>query len=93
MHLARRDWRPPPLVLAVVTTIGAAALVLYLQQRAMTALESQNEVIVRQLAEQTASDIATELRRTLDDFRNDTLLSQCSAECETRDSAADNQDA
>ena len=32
-------------------------------------------------------------RRTLDDFRNDTLLSQCSAECETRDSAADNQDA
>jgi hypothetical protein len=32
-------------------------------------------------------------RRTLDDFRNDTLLSQCSAECETRDSAADNQNA
>lgn len=31
-------------------------------------------------------------RRTLDDFRNYTLLSQCSAECETRDSAADNQD-
>lgn len=30
--------------------------------------------------------------RTLDDFRNDTLRSQCSAECETRDSAADNQD-
>ena len=32
-------------------------------------------------------------RSTLDDFRNDTLFSQCSAECETRDSAADNQDA
>jgi hypothetical protein len=32
-------------------------------------------------------------RRTLDDFRNYTLLSQCSGECETRDSAADNQDA
>lgn len=31
--------------------------------------------------------------RTLDDFRNDTLLSQGSAERETRDSAADNQDA
>jgi hypothetical protein len=31
--------------------------------------------------------------RTLDNFRNYTLLSQCSAECETRDSAADNQDA
>jgi hypothetical protein len=31
-------------------------------------------------------------RRTLDDFGNDTLFSQCSAECETRDSATDNQD-
>jgi hypothetical protein len=28
--------------------------------------------------------------RTLDNVRNHTLLSQCSAECETRDSAADN---
>ncbi len=32
-------------------------------------------------------------RRTLDDFRNDTLFSQCSGERETCDSAADNQDA
>jgi hypothetical protein len=31
-------------------------------------------------------------RRPLDDFRSDTLFSQCSAECETRDSATDNQD-
>ena len=64
-ELARRDWRPPPLVLAIVATIVAAGLVFYLQQRAMTALQSQNEVIVRQLAEQTAADIAVELRRTL----------------------------
>jgi hypothetical protein len=28
----------------------------------------------------------------LNDFRNDTLFSQCSAECETSDSATDNQD-
>ena len=28
MRLARRDWRPPPLVLAIVATIGAAGLVL-----------------------------------------------------------------
>ena len=73
MRLARRNWRPPPLVLAIVTTIGAAALVLYLQQRAMTALESQNAVILRQLAEQTASDISVELRRTLDGPIFDTL--------------------
>jgi len=73
MRLARRRWSPPPLVLAIVTTIGAAGLVLYLQQRAMTALESQNAVIVRQLAEQTATDIAVELRRTLDGPIFDTL--------------------
>ena len=73
MRLARRDWRPPPLVLAIVTTIGAAAVVLYLQQRALVALESQNAVIVRQLAEQTATDIAVELRRTLDGPVFDTL--------------------
>lgn len=73
MRLARRDWRPPPLVLAIVATIGAAVLVLYLQQRAMAALERQNAVIVHQLAEQTASDIAVELRRTLDGPVFDTL--------------------
>ncbi|MGE0361743.1 MAG: sensor histidine kinase [Vicinamibacterales bacterium] len=73
MRLARRDWRPQPLVLAIVATIGAAVLVFYLQQRAMTALQSQNEVIVRQLAEQTAADIAVELRRTLDGPIFDTL--------------------
>ena len=73
MRLARRDWRPPPLVLAIVATIVAAGLVLYLQQRAMRALELQNQVIVRQLAEQTVSDIAAELRRTLDGPIFDTL--------------------
>lgn len=73
MRLARRDWRPPPLVLAIAATIGAAGLVLYLQQRAMTALQTQNQVIVRQLAEQTATDIAAELRRTLDGPIFDTL--------------------
>ena len=73
MRLARRDWRPPPLLLAIAATIGAAGVVLFLQQRAMTALQSQNQVIVRQLAEQTASDIAAELRRTLDGPIFDTL--------------------
>ena len=58
MRLARRDWRPNPLVLAIVATIGAAGLVFYLQHRAITTLQSQNEVIVRQLSEQTAADIA-----------------------------------
>jgi signal transduction histidine kinase len=60
-------------VLAIVATIGAAGLMFYLQQRAMTALQSQNQVIVRQLAEQTAADIAVEMRRTLDGPIFDTL--------------------
>ncbi|MGE0813053.1 MAG: sensor histidine kinase [Vicinamibacterales bacterium] len=73
MRLARRDWRPPPLPLAIAATIAAAGLVLYLQQRAMSALESQNQVIVRQLAEQAATDIAVEIRRTIEGPIFDTL--------------------
>lgn len=73
MRLARRNWRPPPLLLAIVATIAAAGLVLYLQQRAMSALASQNQVIVRQLAEQAATDIAAEIRRTIEGPIFDTL--------------------
>lgn len=73
MRLARRDWRPPPLVLAIAATIAAAGLVLYLQQRAMATLASQNQVIVRQLAEQAATDIAVEIRRTIEGPIFDTL--------------------
>lgn len=73
VRIVRGDWRSPPLVLAIVATMGAAGLVLFLQQRAMTALQRQNAVIVRQLAEQAAADIAGELRRTLDGPIFDTL--------------------
>ena len=73
MSQTRRSWRPPPLVLAIAATLGAAGLVFYLQHRAMTALQQQNQVIVRQIAEQTAADIAVELRRTLDGPIFDTL--------------------
>jgi len=58
-------WRARPLGLAIIATIGAAGLVLYLQYRAIATLESQTEVIVRQISEQAADDIAAELRRTL----------------------------
>lgn len=73
MRLARRDWRPPPLLLAIAATVAAAGLVLYLQQRAMSALASQNQVIVRQLAEQAATDIAVEIQRTIEGPIFDTL--------------------
>ncbi len=37
------------MVLAIMATIGAAGLVLYLQHRAITTLQSQTPVIVRQI--------------------------------------------
>lgn len=61
------------MVLAITATIGAAVLVLYFQHRANTTLQSQTQVIVRQISEQTAVDIAVELRRTLDGPVFDTL--------------------
>jgi signal transduction histidine kinase len=73
MRLARRSWRPHPLILAIVATIGAAVLVFYLQHRAITTLQSQTQVIVRQLSEQAAEDVAREMRRTLDGPIFDTL--------------------
>jgi signal transduction histidine kinase len=65
MRLTHPLWRARPLVLAILATIGAAALVLYLQYRAVTALQSQTEVIVRQIGEQAAAEIAGELHRAL----------------------------
>lgn len=65
--------RPHPLLLAIIATLGAAALVFYLQHRAITTLQSQTEVIVRQLSEQAADDVARELRRTLNGPIFDTL--------------------
>jgi signal transduction histidine kinase len=61
------------MVFAITATIGAAGLVLFLQHRAITTLQSQNQVIVRQISEQTAVDIAVALRRTLDGPVFDTL--------------------
>lgn len=61
------------MVLAITATIGAAGLVLYLQHRAISTLQSQTEVILRQISEQTAADIAVELRHMLDGPVFDTL--------------------
>ena len=61
------------MVFAITATLGAAGLVLFLQHRAITALQTQNGVIVRQISEQTAADIAVALRRTLDGPVFDTL--------------------
>jgi hypothetical protein len=59
--------------LAITATLIAAALVLYLQHRAISALESQTQVVLRQMSEQTANDIVQQVRRTLDGPIFDTL--------------------
>jgi signal transduction histidine kinase len=62
------------MVLAVVATVCAAVFVFYYQYRSLEALQSQTRVIFRQISEQTAADIAMEVRRTLDGPVLDTLL-------------------
>jgi len=56
---------PPSLALAIVAVVLACAVVLYLQQQAMTTLRARNAVIERQFAEQVVNDIALELRRAV----------------------------
>lgn len=58
---------------AIAATLCAAALVLYFQYRAISELQAQTRVILRQGTEQTAADIATDLRHTLDGPVFDTL--------------------
>jgi signal transduction histidine kinase len=71
MRLALPGVRRPHL--AITATLIAAALVLYLQHRAISTLESQTRVILRQMSEQTATDIARQVRRTLEGPIFDTL--------------------
>ncbi|MGQ0736123.1 MAG: sensor histidine kinase [Acidobacteriota bacterium] len=55
-----------PMLFAIAATCGAAGLVLYLQHRALASLEAQTQIILRQIAAQTADDIAAEARQALD---------------------------
>jgi signal transduction histidine kinase len=73
MLVRRPAWLPHPMVLAIAATFCAAALVLYFQHRAISTLRSQTRVILTQISEQTASDVAAEVRRTLDGPVYDTL--------------------
>ena len=58
---------------AIGATICAAGIVLFFQHRAISALQAQSRVILRQVSEQSAADIAGDLRRTLDGPVFDTL--------------------
>jgi signal transduction histidine kinase len=61
------------MTLAIVATCCAAGLVLYLQYRALATLESQTQATLRQISEQTATDVAVEVRRSLDGPVRETL--------------------
>lgn len=65
MQVIERVWRLHPMVLVIAAMLCAAALVLLLQLRATSALKAQTEVILRQISEQAAVDVAQDLRRTL----------------------------
>src|SRR5262245_16710179 len=70
---SRRPRRSDPYLYAVAAIVCAAALVLYLQRSAVRDLRSQTAVVLRQIAEQTAREIAADVRRTLEGPVFDTL--------------------
>jgi signal transduction histidine kinase len=55
-----------PVTFMIVALLCAAGLVIYLQQRALRALDRQTAVIVQKIAEQATSDVLQSLRRTFD---------------------------
>ncbi len=55
--------RPDPLVVVVAALLTAAGLVVYLQHRALMALDRQTGVILQKVAEQTAAAAAADIRR------------------------------
>ena len=59
--------------LAIAATLCAAVAVLYFQHRALSALDSQTRVTLRQISEQTATDVAAAARRAIDGPVFDTL--------------------
>jgi signal transduction histidine kinase len=61
------------MVLAIAATFCAAGVVLYFQHRALSTLDSQTRVILRQISEQTAADVAVEVHRAIDGPVFDTL--------------------
>ena len=64
-----------PVTFMIVALLCAAGLVIYLQQRALRALDRQTALIVQKIAEQTTSDVLQSIRRTFDGPVFDTLAS------------------
>jgi signal transduction histidine kinase len=64
-----------PVTFMIVALLCAAGLVIYLQQRALRALDRQTALIVQKIAEQTTSEVLASIRRTFDGPVFDTLAS------------------
>ena len=65
--------RSDPVIFVIIAVFCAAALVIGLQHRALTALDRQTRLILQKVAEQTALSAAAEIRRTFDGPVFDTL--------------------
>lgn len=70
-HVSGKD----PVTLMAVALLCAAGLTIYLQQRALRALDRQTAVIVQKIAEETTSDVVQAIRRTFDGPVFDVLAS------------------
>jgi signal transduction histidine kinase len=64
--LVGRLRRPDPLVYVIAALLTAAGLVVYLQHRALMALDRQTGLILQKISEQTAAAAAVEIRRTFE---------------------------
>lgn len=58
--------RPDPVIFVIVALLCASTLVVYLQHRALAALDRQTTVILQKMAEQTATAVNLQIRRTFD---------------------------
>ncbi|MGE0450524.1 MAG: sensor histidine kinase [Vicinamibacterales bacterium] len=58
--------RTDPYLYAIAAIVSAAALVLYLQHRAIGELRSQTGLVLREMAQQTAQAVVADVRQTLD---------------------------
>ena len=58
--------RKDPVIFVIAALLCAATLVIYLQQRALRALDRQTALIVQKVAEQTTVDVLQSIRRKFD---------------------------
>jgi hypothetical protein len=73
MPLVRRPLRFDPVLVVTIALFSAAGSVVYLQRRALAELDGQSTVILEKILEQTADDIARDIRAAIEAPAHDTL--------------------